>query len=72
MRVYRKKRLIILGREDTRAWESGSPDGARLREQVRQAAQKMADEDGRYAQVNACQRAGGWTADIIYPNTDDN
>lgn len=66
MRICKSKRVITLGRTETRIWQSSAPEAYELRDKVRRRAREMVTVNGGHSvEVYACKRADGWMADQI-------
>lgn len=71
MRISKNKRIITLGRDNTRTWENGGERGDRFRREVREAARELANQTGKRVEIYASASAGGWMADEVYPDDRD-
>ena len=63
----RSKRVITLGKKDTKRWEDNGPEGHEFRAMVREMAHEQADRSRSSVEIYASASAGGWMADQIEP-----
>jgi hypothetical protein len=70
VRVYKAKRVIVLGQAEKALWQKQAADGRVVdatRRRVRAAAQALADDAGGTVEVYAPARAGGCQLDAVEP-----
>lgn len=67
MKISKTKRVIQLGRADTKRWEDRGPDGVDFRRSTRETAHALADVTGNAVEIYASASAGRWMADQIEP-----
>jgi len=65
MKLNKSKRVITLGRADTKTWQDSGPDGDKFRRRVREMAHHLADASGKAVEIYASASAGGWMCDQI-------
>jgi len=71
MKTNRKNNTITLSAAETKKWEDGGPDGYQFRKSVRDLVQSILRTSRKGVEIYASQSAGGWMADRIEFQVDD-
>jgi hypothetical protein len=59
--------VIRLGAADTKLWEDAGSNGHAFRAKVRRTAEDAATKDGKFVEIYASEKKGGWMADQVQP-----
>ena len=70
MKLDKTRRVIRLGRADTRKWEDSGPDGHAFRSKIRKIAEDAATAANKSVEIYASESKGGYIADQVGPRED--